>query len=156
VEPLKKIAASARDQRTRLHALWTLDGMGRLEEPDVSRALRDPSRDVRASAIRFSERWLREPDHPMHAAVLALTKDPDWAVRQQLAASLGELPRAEKETRVAGLLDRYAGDPVSLDAALSGLRGSELVVLDKLLRPTTETIPRATAITMLAGPWRRR
>jgi mono/diheme cytochrome c family protein len=151
VEPLKKLAASARQPRTRLHALWTLDGMGRLEAADVSSALRDASRDVRASAIRLSERWLREPNHPIHAAVLALTKDPDWAIREQLAASLGELPRPEKEKTLAGLLDHYATDPVALDAALSGLRGSELAVLDALLQPTAEAIPRATVLTMLAA-----
>jgi mono/diheme cytochrome c family protein len=151
VDPLKNLAMSARHPRTRLHALWTLDGMSRLEEGDVSRALHDSSRDVRTSAVRLSERWLREPNHPMHAAVLALTKDPDWAVRQQLAASLGELPRDEKEKTLAGLLDRYASDPVALDAALSGLRGSEPAVLERLLSTPAESIPRATAITMLAA-----
>ena len=151
VEPLRKLAVSARQPRTRLHALWTLDGMEQLEPADVSRALHDSSRDVRTSAIRLSERWLREPNHPIHAAVLALTEDPDWAVRQQIAASLGELPRDEKEKVLAGLLDRYASDPVSLDAALSGLRGSESAVLEKLLTPGPETAPRATAITMLAA-----
>ena len=33
--------------RTRLHALWTLDGMDSIDAADVTRALGDPSRDVR-------------------------------------------------------------------------------------------------------------
>ena len=62
----------------------------------------------------------------MATAVLALMPDPDWAVREQLAASLGELPhRATKETAMAAFLERYANDPVAMDAALSGLNGSE-------------------------------
>ena len=32
------------------------------------------------------------PNHPMHGAVLKLLDDKDWAVRRQLAATLGELP----------------------------------------------------------------
>ena len=32
------------------------------------------------------------------------------------------------------LLDRNGDDPITLDAALSGLRGNELAVLERLLR----------------------
>ena len=59
--------------------------------------------------------------------------DPDWAVRQQLAASLGALPPGLRETAAVSLLERYADDPVVMDATLSGLRGSEGIVLDRLI-----------------------
>ena len=61
VSLLKKKAASAPAATTRLHALWTLDGLDSLDGDMVERALGDSSRDVRASAIRLSERWLSEP-----------------------------------------------------------------------------------------------
>ena len=85
----------------------------------------NPSRDVRVSAIRLSERWLSEPGSALQAAVLKLAHDPDWAVRRQLAASLGELPAGVRETALAGLLERHGDDPVTVDAALSGVRGGE-------------------------------
>ena len=155
VEPLKKLAAESSAPRTRLHALWTLDGMDSIDAATVTRALGDPSRDVRVSAVRLSERWLREGNGPMLTAVLALVPDPDWAVREQLAASLGELAQTTKETTketaIAAFLERYANDPVAMDAALSGLNGSEPAVLDTLLRATTETPQRVMAITMLAA-----
>jgi glucose/arabinose dehydrogenase len=151
VEPLKKLAAESPVPRTRLHALWTLDGMDSLDAASVTRALGDPSRDVRVAAVRLSERWLQEGNSPMLTAVLALMPDPDWAVREQLAASLGELPQATKETALAAFLERYANDPVAMDAALSGLNGSEPAVLGALLRATSETPQRAMAITMLAA-----
>ena len=47
VVPLKRLAESA-PPRSRLHALWTLDGMDSLDPASVMRALRDQSRDVRA------------------------------------------------------------------------------------------------------------
>jgi mono/diheme cytochrome c family protein/glucose/arabinose dehydrogenase len=151
VDALKKLAVSAPQPRTRLHALWTLDGMDAIDPETVKAALADESRDVRASAVRVSERWLRDPKHPIHAAVLKLMSDNDWAVREQLAASLGELPPGTKETALASFLELHAADPVAMDAALSGLHGSETAVLERLLQASAETPQRATAITLLAA-----
>ena len=151
VEALKKVATTAAQPRTRLHALWTLDGIDAIEPATVMAALGDASRDVRASALRLSERWLREPQHPIHAAVFKLLSDDDWAVRRQLAASLGELPKGVKENAIARYLESHGGDPVAMDAALSGLAGSEPVVLERLLQGNAETPQRSAAITMLAA-----
>jgi mono/diheme cytochrome c family protein/glucose/arabinose dehydrogenase len=151
VAALKTLAMEAGNSHTRLHALWTLDGMDAIDAASVMRALGDRSRDVRASAVRLSERWLREGNQAMRAAVLQLASDPDWAVKDQLAASLGELPQAMKETALAAFLDRDATDPVAVDAALSGLKGSEAAVLAQLMNGTDETPQRAAAITMLAA-----
>jgi mono/diheme cytochrome c family protein/glucose/arabinose dehydrogenase len=148
---LKKLAESAPDMRTRLHALWTLDGLDNLEPDTVTKALEDPSRDVRSSAVRLAERWLGEANHPIQAAVLKHTDDSDWSVREQVAASLGVLPSGARESAIASMLERHADDPVVMDVGLSGVRGSEAVVLDKLLQSTAQTPERDAAITMLAG-----
>jgi mono/diheme cytochrome c family protein/glucose/arabinose dehydrogenase len=149
---LAGMARTARDWRTRLHALWTLDGIDRLEPAFVSDALDDPARDVRVAAIRMAERWLGEAGHPLQAAVLRAIADADWAVRRQLSASLGALPPGAREDAILDLLDRHAGDPVTMDAALSGLRGLEDAALGRLLdRGTAETPERAATITMLAA-----
>src|SRR5207247_2088616 len=55
---LTKLATTAPDPRTRLHALWTLDGIDAIDAETVTNALNDNSRDVRVSAIRMAERWL--------------------------------------------------------------------------------------------------
>ena len=60
---LKQLAATSADWRTKMHALWTLDGLDAIEPADVQKALADKSPDVRASAIRLSERWLEGSDH---------------------------------------------------------------------------------------------
>jgi mono/diheme cytochrome c family protein len=151
VSALQKLAIDAKDPRTRLHALWTLDGMESIDPATVTRALGDQARDVRAAAIRISERWLREPGHPIHAAVLKLAADPDWAVGIQLGASLGELPKTVKETALASFLTQHSTDPIAADAALSGIKGSEAAVLDVLLQVPTETPQRSAAITLVAA-----
>jgi hypothetical protein len=133
VPALITLAEGAPDPRTRLHALWILDGIDAIQPPTVMKALEDSARDVRVSAIRVAERWLGEPG-PMQAAVLKRMDDTDWAVHQQLAASLGTFPPGARETAAVALLERYANDPVVMDAALSGLRGSEAIVLDRLMQ----------------------
>lgn len=150
IPALVKLAEGAKDWRTRLHALWTLDGLDGIEPALVIRALEDASRDVRASAIRIAERWLGEPNHPIATAVLERIEDRDWAVRHQLAASVGMLPAGVREAAASSLLRRHEDDPVTLDATLSGLRGSEMVVLESVMSRATPRQPSAV-ITMLAA-----
>jgi mono/diheme cytochrome c family protein/glucose/arabinose dehydrogenase len=150
---LMRLAGTAADWRTRLHALWTLDGLEAVTPALVTSMLEDASRDVRVSAIRIAERWLADAAQPVQGAVLKRLDDPDWAVRQQLAASLGGLPSGRRESALASLLDRYAADPVVMDAALSGVRGSETALLEKLMErgPAQQTPQRQAALTMTAA-----
>jgi mono/diheme cytochrome c family protein len=151
VDALTKAAATAPEPSTRLHALWTLDGLDRSDASVVTRALADPSRDVRASALRLAEQWLSQADHPIQAALLKMASDPDWAVRRQLAASLGALPRGIRETALASLLQRHGNDPIVVDTALSGLGGSEPALLDLLVTRDVETPQLAASIAMTAA-----
>ena len=151
IPALRKLAIGAADFRTRLHALWALDGMESIDPETVTRALADRHRDVRVAAVRVSERWLKEPGHALHAAVVRLTSDSDWAVRAQVAASLGELPVGEREAALASVLDQHATDPIAADAALSGMKGIEEAVLDRLLLTPAETPARSAAVTLVAG-----
>jgi mono/diheme cytochrome c family protein/glucose/arabinose dehydrogenase len=151
VAALARLAGGAKEPRTRVHALWTLDGLDALQPAAVEKALDDPSRDVRMSAVRLAERWLPEANHPIQAAVLKRLDDVDWSVRDQLAASLGALPQGPRESAIATLLGAHADDPVTLDAALSGVRGSEGTVLDKLIQASDQSPQRETAITMIAA-----
>jgi mono/diheme cytochrome c family protein len=82
-------------------------------------------------------------------AVLKRVDDAAWAVRRQLAASLAD------DAAVVTLLERYGDDPITVDAALSGLRGREMAVLDRLMRDAPSQISptpqREAAIAMLAA-----
>ncbi|HET7219054.1 MAG TPA: c-type cytochrome [Vicinamibacterales bacterium] len=152
---LEKLAGGAMDPRTRLHALWTLDGIDAIDPAIVSRALADASRHVRAAAIRIAERWLASPDHPLQAAVLKLRDDAAWEVRQQLAASLGTLPVSSRENAARSMLERYAADPIVVDAVLSGVPGKEQEILQGLLQSAPGE-SAAPAVTMFAATIVRR
>ena len=143
---LRSLAAHAPDGRTRLHALWTLDGLEALDPPAVEGALGDISPQVRAAAVRLSERWLGEPEHPLAAAVLRLMHDGHPVVRRQLALSCGELPPGVRTDAIAQLLARYGSDPVLVDAAVSGLQGLELSVLESLVGRDADVSDDAVAM----------
>jgi mono/diheme cytochrome c family protein len=152
VSALADLAGTAPDARARLHALWTLDGIDAVEPAIVTRALGDASEHVRAAGIRIAERALATGDASIRAAVLARLDDPSWTVRRQLAASLGAMPAGVRESDVVAVLQRWGRDPITMDLALSGLRGSEAAAIDVLLRADAAATPeREAAITMLAA-----
>jgi len=151
VPALKQLALGAPDARTRLHALWTLDGLDAIDEDTVAQALNHPSPDVRAAAIRISERWLGQPNDKLQAAVRQQIDNPNWTVRRQLAASLGVLPDAQRLESLTQMLERFGDDPITVDAAVSGLKGQEAAALSALLASETESARTLDPIAMLAG-----
>jgi mono/diheme cytochrome c family protein len=91
-------------------------------------------------------------------AVLRKVNDPEPWVRRQLAATLGELkPGPQKEAAVATLLTQHGDDPITVDAAISGVRGSEAPVLDRLLQAAgaAQTASLDSAIQMVAAEMAR-
>ncbi len=150
VPALKELLRSAPDWRTKLHALGTLGGLGALDVEALQPLYSDPSPDVRAWALRWSEPWLAEPGHPLAAAALRLMDDPHWTVRRQLAASIGELPTAARLEPAVAMLQRYGGDAITVDAVVSGLAGMEAQVLARLLQDEGNA-DAAEAVAMLSG-----
>ena len=132
---LRKLASSA---RRRPRAAEGAVGARRARRDRAERrdagACRTRTETCACRRCGLSERWLRMPNHPIQGAVLKRLDDTDWAVRRQLAATLGELPAGSKEAALASILERHGDDPIAVDAALSGSRGSELAVLDRLLQ----------------------
>jgi len=150
VPALKELLRSAPDWRTKLHALGTLGGLSALDVPTLQPLFSDPSPDVRAWAIRWSEPWLAERGHPLAVAALRLMDDPHWTVRRQLAASIGELSTAARLEPALAMLQRYGGDPITVDAVVSGLAGMEADVLGRLLQGEGNA-DAAEAVAMLTG-----
>ena len=133
VPALVALASTADKWRTRLHALWTLDGLDAIEPALVTAALADKLPEVRNSAIRLAERWLGEagtPDRRGGRQDGSTTTIRGFA--RSSAASLGALPAGPREDLLERLLRRAGDDPVTVDAALSSLRGSELAMVDRL------------------------
>jgi mono/diheme cytochrome c family protein len=68
----------------RLHALWTLDGLGVITREILKTAYADKDPRVRVAAIRITEPFVKQGDVEMVDALKGLAKDPDPEVLQQL------------------------------------------------------------------------
>lgn len=141
----------ARDWRARLRALWTLDGLDAIEPPLVLTALKDEASAVRVAAVRLAERWLASGERAITDAVRERAADQDAAVRRQFAASVGAMPTGTRESAIAALLEQYGDDPITMDAALSSVHGTEGDVLQRIGRNAEATPQREAAIAMLAA-----
>ena len=94
VAPLSTMAASSTSALGRLHALWTLNGLGALTTSQITSALDDPHPGVRENAIRLTEMVLTEnPD--LRQSLLAMTEDTNVRVRYQLLNTLGFVPGSD-------------------------------------------------------------
>ncbi|WP_395746739.1 c-type cytochrome [Prosthecobacter sp.] len=98
----------------RLHALWTLEGTGRLTQPVLDKAAQDADPRVRAAAARLG-------------ANISLQAEPDDSVRLQA------LLRPQSTAALAQHLTQHEDD-LSRIAAMTGLHGREIEMLDLLLK----------------------
>ncbi len=89
----------------RLHALWTLHGLDRLDPALISLALDDPEAGVRETAVVLAEAQLSSAPLLIER-LLSMANDPNPRVRFQVVATLGEVdsPRA-REARDRLLLE---------------------------------------------------
>ena len=93
VPALKAVVASAASAPLgRVHALWTLDGLGATDRALLLTAFKDPDPRVRATAVRVSEALFKAGDATVVGELLAeyraLSKDKDIEVVVQVLNSL--------------------------------------------------------------------
>ncbi len=132
---LEKLAAESKEPLGRMHALWTLDGLQALSWPIANRALADTDPRVRAAAVRVSESLLPTLNRAELLARWTALAGSEAApeVQLQLAFSLGEARDAAADAAMAALALRAADHVFLRDAALTGLGGRELELLETLL-----------------------
>ena len=99
-----------------------------------SRRSRISQRQSAAPAIRISERWLgrREPVRCRPRCSNASTT-PTGGCGSSWRRRSASLPAGARERAIVTLLERRGDDPIAVDAALSGVRGTEGAVLEELL-----------------------
>lgn len=132
VPDLRAMALGGSTHQGRVHALWTLEGMARLDWSTVESAIADNHPMVRATAVRLSEPFIDKHGAEVRRCLATVMDDPRPMVQLQLLLTLGEFRKAFAERAMARILTRH-GDAVFRAAAISGLEGRELEMLERLL-----------------------
>ncbi len=101
----------------RSHALWTLEGLGKLSIQPILDSLDDASPAVREQAIRLAEKYLS--DARVVKKLFQKTADPDGRVLFQLACTLGGLPSRQSFAALQQIVARRLDDPWLQIAALT-------------------------------------
>lgn len=127
---------------TRLHALWTLEGLG-VSAPDTLRhALEDPHPKVRLAALRVIDSLARR-GLDFHASYYASLQnrleDPSKEIRLQAVYSLGSDTNRNAFPEFLASYQRHGGEKLFRDSVLSGLQGRELEFLGHVIARGGET-----------------
>jgi putative heme-binding domain-containing protein len=134
IAPLRELLAKSKEPLARLHALWTLDGLGAATAEDVEHGLADASPGVRANAIRVAERHLDAMPHLVEL-LLKLSDDADAIVRFQAILTLGGVGDARVGAALADAIRSERNQDTWLaTAVMSGVAGRVSEVLEQLGR----------------------
>lgn len=131
VQPLVHLASTGASPQARVHALWTLQGLGALDAAQVEQALKDSEAAVREQALRLAEQPLASSAR-LREAVLALADDPSPRVRFQLAFTLGELTGPDAGKALAKITRRDVSDSWTRTAVLSSSSRIATALLQEL------------------------
>ncbi|MBN7812331.1 c-type cytochrome [Algoriphagus sp. H41] len=136
VPGLKSLAKAGRSELGRFHALWALEGMGKVD-PELLLGLLEKDTDLlRATALRQLEKpAIQNPalNSRIEEVVLAWPKDVSEKLSLQLALSAGIFSPEAKGEILIRIQRRHGNLALMRDAMLSSLEGEEYGFLKRLL-----------------------
>ncbi|MEK6249278.1 MAG: HEAT repeat domain-containing protein, partial [Planctomycetales bacterium] len=103
-EPLRQCAANHNNALARLHAIWTLHGLGTLDTETLSQWLQDENANIRRHSLRIARS--QDSQHIRRLAI-KLIADPHPAVRFEAALALAHVTDPSKQ---AALIEMAAND----------------------------------------------
>ncbi|MDQ3292558.1 MAG: dehydrogenase, partial [Bacteroidota bacterium] len=119
VPAVKSLFRKIKDARTRLHALYVLEGLNALDAEIIKKALQDTAPGVRENAIILAEQF---PE--AYPQVLEKINDPEIRVAFQATLSLPEFKDKETAPTLVKVLEKYGQDFWFRLAVLSSEQGS--------------------------------
>jgi mono/diheme cytochrome c family protein len=131
VPTLQTMAKTSTNPLARIHALWTIEGLGALDAGLVRDLMKDADTNIRIQAIRASESLYKAGDKSFADDYRALLKDPntDIVIQAMLTMNLQQVPDAKaliqatsQSSRVRGI--REIGSQILKPGASLGQRPS--------------------------------
>lgn len=128
VPPVKDLLINHEDPRTRLHALYVLEGLNALDAALVSQAIRDVHPGMRKHGLILAERY---PE--LLPQVLERVNDSSVHVVFQAALSAGEFRGQKVTDALANVAAKYGADRWMRTAVLSSEAGSSIHMFNTLV-----------------------
>ena len=116
VDPLKQLAHQGSFAPARMHALYALAGIGRLQASSLIKPLTDKHPWIRIHALRLCEPFINT-SLDIQQQVASMTGDKSQLVRVQLALTLGQW-RGDQSTRLLAKLGVRDGDDAWVRGAI--------------------------------------
>ena len=127
IAPLKKLAIDGKTHFGRLHALWTIEGLGYIDLELIGKVLKQEKHGkVIAAAIRLCDPILKtwEQEDALNTVLTKLGSS-DADVRLQLALTLSGVKHAKAVAALVRLARDNADNSYIRDAIISGMPGRE-------------------------------
>ena len=136
VVPFLEKLTQAGPARARAHAIWTLEGMGRLTAGHLASAIGSTDPDLQASALWAATRLT--PAELGKLTPVLLTASAGEANLPHLARVLGATGDPRAFARLRGLLDQHRRSPFLRQAVVSGLDGHETAFIDAAMKDSKD------------------
>lgn len=146
VTALIKMAQNTSSALGRLHAMWTLEGMGELPSEVIQQALKDAVAGVRENAIKLAELHLSDAPE-LQNALLSLKGEQDAKVRYQLLSSLGSVNTPQAAEVRNKLLFKDLNDEWVQVAALSASSSQTASLLKAVIDSFKQDVPAYASLT---------
>lgn len=156
---LREMALKHEKPLARLHALWTLDGLGKLDF-DTCRALtKDVDQRIRAAAVRTMESFLLSNQNPadLSGQLEAMLGDPDPLVIAQIVLTLGQAETAPGRSILAKCIAKHPAHEAIFHAVLAVTPPERLVdcLVTVLGLPVFQKDPLSTDESAWLNRWRQ-
>src|SRR6185503_1235824 len=153
VVPMLRQLARTSDQLARIHAMWTLEGLGAADAVFLREMMKDADPQVRVQAIRVSETLYKAGDKSFGADYKAMTRDTDTDVVVQAVMTLNTLKVADAPATIKTTLESNRSNGVQLVAnailnppASAGRGGLESMGATSLTPAERETFEKGREI----------
>ena len=132
VAELRAMVKNAKTALGKIHALWTLEGLGAVDAESIQLAVKDSNPDIRYTAIRAAESSL-QGNAVIAAAIHSLAKDDAPSVLIQYCLTVNHLKLPDAKERIGAVLAATQSEGVKTLAGkiLGKLHSPKVSVLSK-------------------------
>ncbi|PSR52837.1 hypothetical protein AHMF7605_04505 [Adhaeribacter arboris] len=116
---------------TKIHALWTLEGLEAIDKNTLFQAFKDENAQVRKTAVWISEKFLKQNDSETLQQLQTLQNDPNPEVKIQLALSLRALPDNLGNLLVQEIISKNPTIPLLAESEKSRFKTAEAIARRK-------------------------